>query len=176
MSKVFKLQYYPLAIAAKHLKCDEIELLILAHAGDIVFYQYPDPTLLIDSEPVSLMDIGAILIRGTKTGQRYRDILSDVDIQLTDIVLPIEEMEKASRFLNMTEDERKKEPRINTTAKQSKFIVGLLRALKFTDNDFKGSLPELITKIETRAPEVAGIVEDEGKTLADWLKKADIKR
>ncbi|MEQ5223673.1 hypothetical protein ABN242_16865 [Providencia alcalifaciens] len=176
MSKVFKLQYYPLAIAAKHLKCDEIELLILAHAGDISLFQYPDPALLIGYEPVTDVEIGAMIVRKTKTGKTYQEYVSSFDTQLTDIVLPVEEMEKAYRLLSMTEDERKKEPRINTTAKQSKFIVGLLRALKFTDNDFKGSLPELIKKIETRAPEVAGIVEDEGKTLADWLKKADVKR
>lgn len=176
MSKVFKLQYYPLAIAAKHLKCDEIELLILAHGGDISLFQYPDPALLIGYEPVSDVEIGAMIVRKTKTGKTYQEYVSSFDTELTDIVLPVEEMEKAYRLLSMTEDERKREPRVYTTALQSRFIVGLLRALEFTDDDFKGSLSDLINKIEKRAPEVTGIVGDPDKTLYDWLIKAGISR
>ncbi|CAM8357730.1 hypothetical protein ISO36_04285 [Morganella morganii subsp. morganii] len=175
MSKVFKLQYYPLGLAAKHLNCEEIELLILAHSGDITLYQYPDPALLIGYEPVAEVEIGAMIVRQTKTGQAYQEYVSSFDTQLTDVVLPAEEMEKASRFLNMSDDERKAEKKVNTTAKQCRFIAGLLRALKFTDEDFKGSLPELIKKIEHRAPAAAGIVLDEGKTLSEWLRKAKVR-
>ena len=177
MSKVFKLQYYPLALAAEELKCPDVKLLLLAHSGDITLYQYPDPTLgLIEWDSISIVEVGAILIRETKTGQRYLEDLSIFDTQLTDIVLPADEMEKAYRLLSMTEDERKREPRVYTTALQSRFIVGLLRALEFTDDDFKGSLSDLINKIEKRAPEVTGIVGDPDKTLYDWLIKAGISR
>lgn len=31
--------YYPLPLATKHLDCEETELLLLAHAGMIIFYK-----------------------------------------------------------------------------------------------------------------------------------------
>ena len=54
------LEYYPLPLAAKHPDCEETELLLLAHAGMITFYQYPDPTNLIEWEQVNIMEIGAV--------------------------------------------------------------------------------------------------------------------
>lgn len=82
------LEYYPLSLAAKRLERDEIELLLMAHAGDITFYQYPDPTLgLIEWEPVSPLEIGAIIIQQTKTGRKYQDYVAGFDTQISDLVL-----------------------------------------------------------------------------------------
>ncbi|HHZ7688165.1 TPA: hypothetical protein ACWL66_001685 [Morganella morganii] len=128
MSKVFKLQYYPLGLAAKHLSCEEIELLILAHSGDITLYQYPDPALLIGYEPVAEVEIGAMIVRQTKTGRAYQEYVSSFDTQLTDVVLPAEEMEKASHLLNMSDDERKAEKKeapksLNYLARFAKSLI-----------------------------------------------------
>ncbi|WP_294911939.1 hypothetical protein [Tatumella sp. UBA2305] len=40
--------YDPLPLATKHPGCEEIGLLVLAHARIITFYLYPDPTNLIE--------------------------------------------------------------------------------------------------------------------------------
>lgn len=95
------LEYYPLSLAAQKLNRDEIELLLLGHAGQITFHQYPDPTLgLIEWEPVHAFDIGAIIIQGTKTGRSHQSITADFDTEKTDLVLTKAEMERAHRLLN----------------------------------------------------------------------------
>lgn len=94
------LEYYPLALAAMRLGCEEIELLLLAHAGEIAFHQYPDPTNLIGCENVSGFEIGAIIIKGTKTGKQYQHFTADLDIEKTDLVLTKTEFERAYYLLN----------------------------------------------------------------------------
>ncbi|MBI6549934.1 hypothetical protein [Xenorhabdus lircayensis] len=63
MSKLnLTLPYYPLALAAKELQKEEIELLLLAQEGNITFYEYPDPTGgMLDWESLSAFDIGCMI-------------------------------------------------------------------------------------------------------------------
>lgn len=94
------LDYYPLPLVTKHPGCEEIELLVLAHAGMTTFYQYPDPTNLIEWEQVNIMEIGAVILENTKTGKKYRADLANFGTQRSDLVLPCEEMLKAHQLLN----------------------------------------------------------------------------
>ncbi|ECI3932528.1 hypothetical protein AHW90_03605 [Salmonella enterica subsp. enterica] len=97
---VVPVDYYPINLAAQRLKCEEIELLLLAHAGDITFYLYPDPTGLIYWEPVNIFDIGAIIIRGTRSEEKYADLGCDSKLTTSDLVLPRAELERAYELLN----------------------------------------------------------------------------
>ncbi|EAZ3492731.1 hypothetical protein B7628_08365 [Salmonella enterica] len=94
------LEYYPLSLAAQKLNRDEIELLLLGHAGQITFHQYPDPANLIGCNEVSVIEIGSIIIEGTKTGKEYQRFTAGLDVQKTDLVLTKAEMERAHRLLN----------------------------------------------------------------------------
>ncbi|HEM8846774.1 TPA: hypothetical protein U2R10_003830 [Proteus mirabilis] len=179
MSKAFNLLYYPLALAAEELKCPEVKLLLLAQAGGITLHQYPDPTGgLIEWEPISTVDIGAILIRGTKTGQRYRDTLSAIDIQLTDIVLLPEEMVKAFNLLAFSENERKEEQNVSTKtinylARFAKSIVRIHYGADVADN--------LRNALENADSEIcedfknAGLMIPKGRALGDHLRKVDVE-
>lgn len=66
----------------------------------ITFYQYPDPTNLIEWEQVNIMEIGAVIQENTKTGRKYRDDLANFDTCRSDLVLPRDEMIKAHQLLN----------------------------------------------------------------------------
>ncbi|SCB84641.1 hypothetical protein [Kosakonia oryziphila] len=88
LSRYLLFDYYPLPLATKHLGCEEIELLVLAHAGMITLYQYPDPANLIEWEQVNIMEIGAAILENTKTGKKYRADLANFDTQRSDLVLP----------------------------------------------------------------------------------------
>lgn len=101
---VVPVDYYPLALAARRLECEEIELLILAHAGKITLYLYPDPTNIIDWEPVSIFDIGAIIIRGTRAEEKYAYLKCDSKLQTSDLVLPAAEFERAYNLLKGTQN------------------------------------------------------------------------
>lgn len=60
----------------------------------------------------------------------------------------------------------------NVTAKQCRFIVELLRVHGLTDEDFKGSIPQLRQKIaRLKIAETYG----DDKTLTDWLVKAGVR-
>lgn len=60
----------------------------------------------------------------------------------------------------------------NVTAKQCRFIVESLRAHGLTDEDFKGSIPQLRQKIaRLKIAETYG----DDKTLTDWLVKAGVR-
>lgn len=172
------LPYYPLALAAKELQREAIELLILAHAGDITFYQYPDPTLgILKWDSLSTVDIGLVIIKHKKTGRAYQQFIDEVDTQEQDLVLPLEEMVKAYKKVNpVSEDDisGRDTPKIHTTAKQCKYIVELLKSYGLTDNDFKGSITELRGKIAYRIPNV-GDPDVDDNTLIDWLRKAKVR-
>ncbi|WP_275379282.1 hypothetical protein [Xenorhabdus bovienii] len=172
------LPYYPLALAAKELQREAIELLILAHAGDITFYQYPDPTCgLLEWDSVSCVDIGLVIIKHKKTGRFYQQFMDEVDTQEQDLVLPLEEMIKTYKIFNPIsagDTVGRIAPKVHTTAKQCRFIVELLKSHGLDDNDFKGSIEELRRKIANKIPNIGDPNVDDN-TLVDWLKKAGVR-
>lgn len=178
MSKVFDLLYYPLAIAAEELKCSEIKLLILAQAGVITLYHFPDPTGgLLNWESISTVDIGAVLIRGTTTGRRYSDALADTDIQLTDIVLPLEEMVKVRSLLEISENERKEDKKestktINYLARFAKSLIQIHYGEDIA-NDIKKQLnrsdSEICIDFKNKK-----IKKPLGKTIAKYFDAVDV--
>ncbi|MDC9591266.1 hypothetical protein PSI23_18725 [Xenorhabdus sp. XENO-10] len=93
------------------------------------------------------------------------------------LCLPREEVRKIYDLLyrelvNATEKPAPK--RIKGTAKQSKFIVSLLRSHGCNDDDFKGSISSLRKKIVFKANiDIDPDLDD--KTLIAWLKKAEVR-
>lgn len=169
------LQYYPLQMAAKLLTCDETELLLLAHAGDITFFQYPDPTLgLVEWDEISPLEVSAIILEGTKTGRVYREYLNGFNICRSDLVLPREEILKAHQILYPTHYASQSPKPIpeRITSKQCRFIVALLRAHGMTDEDFQGSITKLQKKMALKAIEP---IYGDDKTLTDWLVRAGVR-
>ncbi|MGJ0626478.1 hypothetical protein ACR72M_20035, partial [Xenorhabdus bovienii] len=174
----FPLEYYPLDLAAKKINRTEMELLILAHDNKITFHLYPDPTLgLIEWDSVSCVEIGAILTRNRNLGKgntpSILETISGVKIELTDLVLPREELIKAYNILNSTSVENPAPKRTHETAKQSDFIVSLLRSHGLTDEDFKGSIGALRTKISKKSDIPPNL---DNNSLKSWLVKARVRQ
>lgn len=176
------LEYYPLSLAAQKLNRDEIELLLLGHAGQITFHQYPDPTLgLIEWEPVHAFDIGAIIIRGTKTGRVLQNITADFDTEKTDLVLTKAEMERAHRLLNpslYTDQQPTATPGTNEKTESAKTVNYLATSLKaFIHIHYGADVADNLRKhLEDPTSEIRkdfankGIKAPGGKALAGHLK------
>ncbi|XPP73226.1 hypothetical protein ACN2AS_24225 [Serratia liquefaciens] len=64
---------------------------------------------------------------------------------------------------------------IRTTAKQSDYIVGLLKSLGIKDNELTGSITELRAKI-ARASRNHSLPDIDDNTLIDWLRRAGVNR
>ncbi|MEQ1964607.1 hypothetical protein ABLB69_15875 [Xenorhabdus khoisanae] len=63
----FNLEYYPLDLATKTINRSEMELLLLAQAGEIEFRLYPDPTGgILEWDSVTSWEIGVIISRNRK--------------------------------------------------------------------------------------------------------------
>ncbi|MCC8367946.1 hypothetical protein J8V57_17020 [Xenorhabdus sp. PB61.4] len=175
------LPYYPLDLAAKKINCTEMELLILAQEGTIQFHKYPDPTLgILEWDSVTSVDIGVIILRNKNISENIKSIISectsvpkgDPNLELTDLVIPREELIKAYNILNNTSVEIPARKITYETAKQSDFIVSLLRSHGLTDDDFKGSIGALRTKISKKSDIPPNL---DNNSLKSWLVKANVR-
>lgn len=100
-------------------------------------------------------------------------------LHISSMVLPRAEAEKIYSLCNPTAGADGKQlsakpTRINTTAKQCRFIVALLRSYDLNDDDFKGSISDLRIKITNRIPAI-GDPDADDNTLTDWLQKAGVR-
>lgn len=100
-------------------------------------------------------------------------------LHISSMVLPRAEVEKIYSLFNPTagadgKQSSAKPTRINTTAKQCRFIVALLRSYDLNDDDFKGSISDLRIKITNRIPSI-GDPDVDDNTLTDWLQKAGVR-
>lgn len=102
-------------------------------------------------------------------------------LHISSMVLPRAETEKIYSLCNPTagagtdgKQSSARPTRINTTAKQCRFIVALLRSYDLNDDDFKGSISDLRIKITNRIPSI-GDPDVDDNTLTDWLQKAGVR-
>ncbi|WP_159098458.1 hypothetical protein, partial [Klebsiella pneumoniae] len=57
--------------------------------------------------------------------------------------------------------------KVHTTSAQARFMVSLLKALRYTDEELKGSIPELMKKLAADGIDVS-VTE---KPFREWLEK-----